>query len=339
MSNDILIIGCGSIGGLKEDKYDRPNGKNILTLAHAFYNNSNTNKLIFYDKNINKAKQAAIKWNGFYCTNLKFAITDFFPEIIVIAVNTKYHEEVLWEIYKLLNECILNTKTNNSYKPQLMIVEKPFTTNYEEALNISINFESINVPIMIDYSRRFDPTIQKLQRKIFNRDLDPIYNAVLTYTRGFKRDASHGIDLFNYLFGKCLGGQLLNKNNSFCDFSKEDPTYAAYLSYEQCPHVFLVPVDGRDYDIFDLTIYAKKSKHVFTDHGKRYMSYLARPELTYGNYDSMSTEPIYTEETSLTSSLSLLTKNAFDFIHKGSKLLCTDRNAINVHEVFKKLGI
>jgi len=327
--NNILIIGCGSIGALKDDKYDSKNSKNILTLAHAFYNNPNTNELIFYDIDSMKSKQAAIKWNGKYYTNLYDAIVDTHPEIIVVSVPTEYHHPAMLDIFNIITE--------TEYKSKLILCEKPFTDNLAKAAQLEFLFSSLKIPIMVDYSRRFDHRITCLRERLLNNQ--PIYHATLTYARGFKRDASHGIDLFNYFFGTFLEGKILNDKEAIMDFSENDPTYAAYLSYEYCPHVFLRPIDGRDYDIFDIDIYCKGQRFNFVDHGKLMNTYIARPEGTYGDYNSIYHIPIGTNETNLTSSLSLLVENAYDYISTGSSLKCTSKDALKVHRVFKDLGV
>jgi len=334
MKYNVLIVGCGSIGALKDIRYDSPCSKNILTHAHAFRNNELTNKLIFHDKHITRAQQAANKWDGICYELLSDVIREEKPDIIVVAVDTEYHYSILHEIYELLIH-----PNNKTYLPKLIVCEKPFTNSYDEATKINKNYCDIGVPIMVDYSRRFDPSFQRFAIMINNRVYDPIYNTILTYTRGFKRDASHGIDIFNCLFGKADFGLLLERGGAFDDFSKDDPTHAAYLSYEYCPHIFITPVDGRDYDIFDITIYANKSKHCFTDHGKKYRHYIARPELTYGDYDSIANEPLYSEDTQLTEAMFLLTKNAYEHIEKGVPLLCTAQDGIRVHEVLRNLGL
>lgn len=44
-----LIIGAGSIGGLKPEKFDNRKTKNILTVAHAFYKNKRIDLKGFVD--------------------------------------------------------------------------------------------------------------------------------------------------------------------------------------------------------------------------------------------------------------------------------------------------
>lgn len=322
ISHDVLIIGCGSIGALKDNKYDSVNGKNILTLAHAFHKHPLTKSIHFYDNDIEKAKQAAIKWYGSYYLNLEEAISSSQPSIIIVATPTQFHYDTLWKIMEFIDRV--------TYKPKLIICEKPFCTDYAQALIIHNSYNVRQIPIMIDYSRRFDPIIQNFREQLLN--YLPIYSLVLTYTRGFKRDASHGIDLCNFFFGNFKQGVILD--SGIVDFSPDDLTYSAHLSYELCNNVFLSPVDGRDYDIFDINIYCKGMRFNFVDHGKTFIQYEAIEETTYGNYKSMPSESKCKTYTQLTNTLYLLAENAYDYISMNKNLLCTSADGLKVHKVF-----
>jgi predicted dehydrogenase len=59
-----IIIGCGSIGTTKDNKYDDPEkNDNILTIAHAFHNHPQIKLIGVIDSDPVKAKQAGDKWN------------------------------------------------------------------------------------------------------------------------------------------------------------------------------------------------------------------------------------------------------------------------------------
>ena len=58
-----LIIGAGSIGALKDDKFDSPsNPDKVLTHAHAFYKHPDIKIKCVIDRDILKARMAAEKW-------------------------------------------------------------------------------------------------------------------------------------------------------------------------------------------------------------------------------------------------------------------------------------
>ena len=67
---NVLIIGAGSVGTSKPDKYDSPLTENILTHAHAVYNNDDLKIIGIVDKDLKKAKKAGKKWSCFYYGNI-----------------------------------------------------------------------------------------------------------------------------------------------------------------------------------------------------------------------------------------------------------------------------
>ena len=87
-----VVIGCGSIGALKEDKYDSPEepakgaSLSILTHAHAYYDHPRIDLLGFVDSDIDKRLSAATKWNALSCED----ITGFSsPDIISVCTPTE----------------------------------------------------------------------------------------------------------------------------------------------------------------------------------------------------------------------------------------------------------
>ena len=312
-----VIIGAGSIGALKPDKYDSPETDNILTMAHAFHNHPDINLIGIVDTNPKKAGEAAKKWNTdpYIDITIKNKI-----DIIAVCVLTQNHKQVLDEVLY--------------YKPQIIMAEKPFCTHLITAKHIH---NKTNTPILINYTRRYVPQIEALRNAICAGVYGKIYHAKLTYTRGLKREACHAIDLFNWMFGKCISGQILSKNG-LNDFSNTDRTYPVYLEYKYCPHVFLCPVDGRDYAVFDIEIFTEKGKILLNEHSLKIEHYNVIPEKTYGDYKMLG-DLFFTVKTDLKTALMNYVQNAIDVIEGKRKPICTSSDAIKVHEVYEKLGV
>jgi predicted dehydrogenase len=239
----VAIVGAGSIGAMKADKYDSPKGKNILTHAHAVVTHPRTELKYIVDSNAQKALAAAKKWGCLALATMKDLVGAGI-DIVILATPTDLHYEHLLYIIDYI-------------KPRLIIAEKPFCSNLEQAKKILHKSKQKDISIIVDYIRRFDPELQRLKKEMAAGAFGPggVLHAKLTYTRGLVHEACHAIDMFNYLFGKFIRGEILNGNGSVLeDRSFNDPTYAAHLAYEYCPHVFLCPADGRKFAIFDFEI-------------------------------------------------------------------------------------
>src|SRR4030067_222288 len=89
------VIGCGSIGALKDNKYDSPEmPHNILTHAHAYYDCPDTELVAVIDMDIEKAKKAGDKWGCSTDTDiLNFRNENI--DIISVCTPTETHFDIL----------------------------------------------------------------------------------------------------------------------------------------------------------------------------------------------------------------------------------------------------
>ncbi len=318
------VIGAGSIGGLKPSEYDSPGSDNILTHCHAIQAHQNTNLIAVVDTNKEKAKEVAKKWDTHWYTSIPELYYDqgVWPDIIVVATPTETHQTILMQI--------------QHYSPGLVICEKPFTDSIQQARDIIEAYEKANIPLMVDYIRRFDPTVQKVKDTIETRSMGKAQSCRVIYNRGLKREGSHAIDLCNYLFGKCWEGFIVDAHHLLTDYSEADPTYAVHLEYESCPHVFLTPADGRQFSIFEVDILLEGGRIIFYEHGLKCAVFKVMPEPVYGDYETLCYSPT-TRETGLNRALWNLVDNAVAHLDEGEALLCSGGEALRVHEVLERL--
>lgn len=315
-----VVIGAGSIGALKPDNLDSPDTKNTLTMAHAFYNNPAIDLIGIVDHGMMKATMAANKWKTNPYTSLSQIKEKI--DIIAVCVNTENHKAVLIE-------CL-------QYDPQIVIAEKPFCDNYEDALEVCSLYLRRGIPIIVDYIRRYSPAIYYTCKAIAAGEYGKPQAARLYYTRGFVRDGCHAIDTFNLMFGKFKCGSLLEP--SINDYSKEDLTHGAILHYEKCPYVLMLPCDGREFDIFDLEIITTEGAISFTDHFKKIRMYKKEEETTYGNYSSLSLDKCSAEiPTNLETALDNLVAEAVEYIAKNIIITSDHSTATQVHYILEKL--
>lgn len=322
---NVLIVGAGSIGAMKDDKYDYPGGNNILTIAHAADAHPKTQLVQIIDSNKERLIQATKKWNCAGSLNIK---SSYECPIVAVCTPTESHHDVIKQVIK------------NIKGVKVILAEKPFCSNIKQAKQIKKLCEKNNIVLLIDYIRNYDPGHQLLASKIWEGAFGVIYNVTVQYTRGMIHEACHAINLMNVFFGKCKSIQIPNKK-ALIDRDKNDPTRMVVFNYEQCPNVVFMPVGGRAYSIFEITIMTEKGKIVITDHGKRIDWYGRVPEPTYGSYDTITDKPIRTK-TELTQALSYYVGTAVNAIELPDFANpCSVDDALEVHhilEVYKKLA-
>lgn len=309
----VAIIGCGSIGALKPDNIDGPLSENILTHAHAVYAHPETNLMYVIDNDIEKAKQAAEKWQAFYRTDLKF---DIIPDIIIVSVPTNHHYQILSKL--------------SEYKPGLIIIEKPFCQNLNE---LQRSLWGNKAPVLVNYTRRFVPGIINLKKKL---DEDHVLNCRVLYTRGF-HDGCHAIDLMNYFFGECISARRI-RPSKIVDRDVNDPTISIAMNYEKCDSVIFQPCDGREYGIFEIDICCRKNRYRLIDNSLYIERYPIIDENEWGHKAlGYSLTSVIRQETGLNTALYNLISNAVAFLNKKVELLCLPEDAIKVHDIMKEI--
>src|SRR4030065_60300 len=315
------VIGCGSIGALKDNKYDSPEmPHNILTHAHAYYDCPDTELVAVIDMDIEKAKKAGDKWGCSTDTDiLNFRNENI--DIISVCTPTETHFDILKQVLEL--------------KPKLVVAEKPFCSNLKEAEEISAIYKQAGIPMLINYTRRFEPDHIKVFNNLRTGEYGMIYHARCLYGRGLKRDGCHGLDIFNYTLG-----QLHNVlwHNSITNLEPNDPSYSLQLDYEKCAETYMIAVDSRHYGLFELEFVTEKGIISFLNWGQKIFFFKPDNEKTYGQYKSLNRDNAFVNVTSMGRALSYMVESAVRYLRNNEPLICTPDDAIKVHKIIEGRG-
>lgn len=311
------IIGAGSIGALKPDEYDNPSSKNILTHAHAFYKHPQINLIGIIDNNKEKGKIAAKKWSTNYYKSIKDIKIPI--DIIVISTPTDTHFDLLRSLVSLKS------------RPKAVIAEKPFCNYSIEAKTIIDLYKNKKIILAIDYIRRYDASVIKMSNQ-FKKNNPTIFSCRVIYCRGLKHEGCHAIDFMRNFFGEYLEGKILN--NPIFDRDKNDLCYSVFMRFEKCPCVIFTPVDGREYNIFEIDIITNKERIIFTNHGLKIDFYSVEPESVYGDYNHLSHDRI-TFDSDLNHALLRLVENVIKKIEGTEELLCPGEDGLAIHKILE----
>ena len=321
----VAIVGAGRIGANKPDHIDGPGTENILTHAHSVFHNPRTELFAIVDTDKEQLHKAVAKWQPIRAfQSVDELINDpVQPDIIIVAVPTEQHYSV---IHKIALE-----------KPKLIIAEKPFCKSLNHAKEVILECE--NVPVMVDYIRRFSTGHQDIKAKISSDTWGNALNCRVLYTRGLHHEGCHAIDLMNWFFGECVDKFVYNGPSASMieDRDENDPTVYATFEYEKCPHVTFQPCDGRKYGIFEVDICFEGGRIRLIDNGLFYEYYPINEENEYGHKSlSYKLTEVIRRETGLNLAMYGLINNAINFLDGKGNLLCTANDAIAVHEVLER---
>ncbi len=305
-----IIIGAGRIAA----QFDSPNGKDVLTHAHAYCQNQKTELAGFFDINKSAAKAAAKKWSCSGFDDLEQALIKIKPDIISICTPDHAHFSNLMEVVK--------------YKPKIVICEKPFTAKTEDAQRVIRAYKDLNIPILINYSRRFDKTVQTLKKEVEDKKYGKIICSSGIYTKGILHNGSHLIDLSRFLFGEIKDFSVFYAVN---DYDKKDKSVAGFLKYENCPQFHLMVGDERQYSIFELDIIFEKKRICFYDFGFYMFVQEIKNDPLFKGFKALG--ELVIKKTSLTEAMSCLIQNAVDFLENKTPLLSDMESAYQTQNI------
>lgn len=232
------IIGMGKAGFF----YDYPKKKNQI-FSHAYaYKEIESLKLVAFSE-IKKKKlnicEKILNVHGYQYYDDMFKNEKI--DIVSICTPDETHE-------KILNDLLI-------YKPKLVICEKPIGLSINTSKKIIDRYKINNIPIFVNYFRRWDKKILNLKKKIQHAQAINI-----NYSKGIIHSGTHYIDLLSVWFGRCLeykNIQLVEKIN------KSDFTLNFDLIYKTSTgKKLLVSFNGmaKNNDVDEILIYFPNQK-------------------------------------------------------------------------------
>lgn len=314
---NVLIIGCGSIGALKPDKYDSPDTENILTHCHAVKKHDKFRLWGVMDSDYDKMMKAARKWGCMGFPGFK-ALGKIDDEIDIAVIATPI--ETHYRIYRKIKDRNLKA----------IIIEKPCGIDYDMCNLMK------GERVVVNYTRRFLPRYKNFKKE-FESGACKILSCVVYYVRGLLRDGCHAIDLCRYFFGEILDVKKLSTGPD--DYSPDDTTDCIWMQAERCPNIVIIPGDGRVADCFDFEIMTDKGMICLYEHGAKLFIRGIEKERVYGDYDSLTGKQIkYNFDMGFSrQALLSLYDNVAGVIEGKEKPICTVEDALIVHEIIEKV--
>ncbi len=245
----VLIIGAGNIAS----KYDDISSKNIITHAHAVKNNSLLSLVGFYDSDHSNALAAATKWNTRALETLE-GIKDQ-VDIICCATPDSTHYDVLMKAISL--------------NPKLIVVEKPLVNSTHQLSLLKRNLYRNDIPIIVNYSRRFIYEFRELKARIRNNEFGKLLCGNAYYGKGLIHNASHMINLFLLLFNKI---EIDDVREGIVDYCEDDRSFLLSLKVDDAC-ITLTPVNCNMVTVFEMDLLFERCRIQYTDSDRTIKEY------------------------------------------------------------------
>lgn len=312
---NVLIVGAGDIGS----GFDNPNSTEVLTHAHAFVKHEGFNLIGFVEPNKGVALNAAKKWSTSTFTTMKEAFSENEIDIVSVAAPDKYHFEILTEIA--------------TFKPKFVLAEKPLTNTIDEAREILSLFNNEKIAALVNYKRRFIPEILKLKEKLDNKCFGDFIYGTSYYGKGLNHNGSHLIDLLIYFLDNNWDNiVLLDQVN---DFEKEDPSYSVILSDCHKNSLLIKAIDCRHFTTFEIDLIFKKGRVRITELGLEIEESIVKKNEIFTSFNTL--QKTKTEKTQLNNSLLFTVDHIYNYLIKGTKLVCSIEETIKGMELINKI--
>jgi len=316
MEISTLIIGAGKIAaGL-----DSPVTDAVLTHAHAYQQNTKTKLLGFFDSNPEAAISAAQKWGGDPFFDLEKTLAKHRPEIISICTPPSTRLGIIKNILK--------------YPPKVIFLEKPLASNLEEAKEIVSLITEASIPCLVNYSRRFDLTMQRLSSRIKSNQFGTFQTGAIFYAKGIKNNGSHLINLMQFLVGDIASYDV---TGGLADFSEDDYSLEMKLNFSAGGAVHFHPLNENNYSVIEILLYFESAKIHIRQFGLQYAICEKRADPVFqGYYDLDDQAPFL--RTEYEQAFSQAVKNIVDHIENKTEMVSSLEEAFvtekNVHDIY-----
>jgi predicted dehydrogenase len=233
----VLIVGCGNIAG----GFDQGRSEGYLPYTHAgaYSRDGRFDLAACVEPDDKRRSEFMVAWGvpaGFRSIEEALDSGNQF-DVISICSPTDCHAHDL-EIASRLS-------------PKLIFCEKALTASVVETKRLVAECAQLNIPLAVNYTRRWDTEVIKLQADMQSGRWGSLRSAVGYYNKGIANNGSHMLDLLHLLIGPM---DIVKAGKPIDDFFADDPTLPVWLEGPQGVPVLLACGHAEDYAIFELQL-------------------------------------------------------------------------------------
>jgi hypothetical protein len=241
-----LLVGCGRIGagrGLPEHLSNSHAG--VLSGAPAF-------DVALYDVNRGVVQASAELLGLRVLEKIDSGSLSTF-ECVIICTPTETHFQLISQLLRV--------------GTPLIVCEKPVCTSVSQVKALKKLITGSKSRILVNYTRRFQPAFKKLKKRFALQ----LHNEVLCtisvrYQRGFLNNASHALDLIQFLTGWDIMCAEVCSMNKVCDEFPSDPTVSCHGNWNGVA-LSILGLPNVQFSFFEIDFFFQRTAIRFRDRG------------------------------------------------------------------------
>ena len=150
----------------------------------------------------------------------------------------------------------------------LIICEKPVCASLEEVKKLRQLGKRSRSRVLINYTRRFQPSFEKLKKRFAHQlTQESLRTISVRYQRGFLNNASHALDLIQFLTGWDILSAKVHPFQRVCDEFPNDPTLSGHGNWNGAALSFLGLPNVR-FSLFEIDFFFERSAIRLRDRGE-----------------------------------------------------------------------
>jgi len=312
MSYHAAIVGCGLIGSEFSNTVTLPG---VWSHAAAYAACPDTKLVAVCDQDRAKLNSCVAQWKTASPHNDLTQMLDACqPQIVSICTPDTSHFELVQIALK--HSAVM-----------AVLVEKPLAMNLGEANDLIELSGAYKKVLAVNYSRRYAPGFQRLNKIIESGDLGEIQLVSGLYTKGTLHNGTHWFDLALFLFGPVSSVTAVDRLSE----AEEDPTLDVVLKFGSGISAYLHACDTSAYSIFEMDIIGSRGRVRIVDSGFT----IEYHQVTKSGFGAGYKKLLLHEEINgdLGEALPVAVANLVQCLREGSSPLCSARDARQALEV------
>jgi predicted dehydrogenase len=311
--HSVLIIGAGNIAGGFDTGRNYQDGP--LTHAGAYSVDNRYQIVGCVEPDDDKRKAFCQHWNIDHAFRTISDIPSTFSfEVVSICSPTAFHCDDLLS-------CLL-------FNPKVIFCEKPISTSVEQTRRMVDQCALQNVKLIVNHTRRWDPSIIKLKRDIESLTYGQLRAVSGLYNKGVLNNGSHMVDLLSYLLGPL---SLEYIGNPIYDYVEDDPSVPIVFRSDNNINISINCGNSNDYALFELHLFFENACLSMELGGMRWRIRAAQENPVFKGYKSLLDDSLFDGQYSL----SML--SALDDMHQtiidGKEALSNGYTALYAQEI------